>query len=315
MRREFYYLSADGKNKIHGVEWVPKKEIKGIVQIVHGMVEYIKRYDEFANYLVDRGYLVTGIDLLGHGQSVASEDDLGYFGEPDGNRFLIRDIRTLHVQTVQKYGKLPYFFLGHSMGSFLTRQYIELYSKDLSGTVIMGTGYYPKALLKSGQIIAQTYTKLKGGHYRSELLNKMGIGGYNKTYEPSQTPFTWVTTDPEEEKRYANDPLCTFMFTVNGYASMFTGMLRMKNKKLEDRLLRDLPLLLTSGKDDVVGQFGKGVVKVYEHYLEMGMKEVDLTFYEEERHEILTGLKKEQVFADVCEWFDDQLEKVQDQID
>lgn len=302
MRQEFYYLSADGKNKIHGVEWVPKKEIKGVVQIVHGMVEYIKRYDEFAEYLMNKGYLVTGMDLLGHGQSVSDERELGYIGEPDGNELVIKDIRALYLQTKDKYGELPYFFLGHSMGSFLVRQYIELYSEELSGAIIMGTGYYPKTILKAGKLIADMFTRLKGGHYKSTFLNNLGIGSYNKHYEPSETPYDWVTTDHEEKIKYYNDPLCTFMFTVNGYASMFKGMLRMKNKKMEERIRKDLPLLITSGEADAVGQFGKGVKKIYDHYLELGMKDADLVFYEGERHEILNGLKKDQVFEDIYLW-------------
>lgn len=145
MKKDFYYLSRDGKTQIHAIEWIPESEVRGILQICHGMVEYIERYEEFASYMCEHGYCVVGHDHLGHGKSINTEADYGYFPEQDGNRFVIGDIQQLRVMTEKEYPNLPYLMLGHSMGSFLLRQYLTMYGEGLAGAVIMGTGYQPMA--------------------------------------------------------------------------------------------------------------------------------------------------------------------------
>ena len=137
MKQDFYYLSKDGKTQIHAMEWIPEERPRAILQICHGMVEYIGRYAEFAQYLSENGFYVTGNDLLGHGESVVSDDMHGFFGKDKGNEYVIGDIHELRCRTAEKYPDVPYFMLGHSMGSFLLRQYIEMYGKDLKGAIIM----------------------------------------------------------------------------------------------------------------------------------------------------------------------------------
>ena len=150
MKKEFCYPSRDGVTQIHAVEWIPEGEVKGVLQICHGMVEYINRYHDFAEYMCERGYYVTGHDHLGHGQSIRNEEDYGYFEEKKGNQFVIGDIQKLREMTIEKYPDVPYYMLGHSMGSFLLRQYLTMYGKGLSGAIIMGTGYQGSAVLNMG---------------------------------------------------------------------------------------------------------------------------------------------------------------------
>ncbi len=147
MKKEFYYPSKDGLTQIHAIEWVPETEVRGILQIAHGMVEFIDRYDRFATFMASQGFYVVGNDHLGHGKSVTDESQFGYFAKHDGNLCVIGDMQQLREDTQKKYPEVPFFLLGHSMGSFLARQFIEIYGEGLAGAIIMGTGYQPMSLL------------------------------------------------------------------------------------------------------------------------------------------------------------------------
>ena len=210
MKKEFYYLSRDGKTQIHAVEWIPEDEPKGIIQICHGMVEYIERYHEFAEYLCRRGYYVTGHDHLGHGKSVKDEADYGYFPKKNGNQCVIGDIHQLRVITSKKYPRVPYLMLGHSMGSFLLRQYLTEHGMGLAGVVIMGTGYQPLAVLEAGQLVCRVTALFKGWRYRSKFVDNLSFGSFNKRFEPGETGREWVTSDEEHRRRYVEDPMCMF---------------------------------------------------------------------------------------------------------
>ena len=290
MRDEFDYLSKDGKTQIHAVEWKPKGEVRGILQICHGMVEYIERYDEFASYMSDHGYYVTGHDHLGHGRSVNSEADYGYFPEKDGNRFVIGDIQKLREMTEKKYPDVPYLMLGHSMGSFLLRQYMTEYGDGLAGAVVMGTGYQPMAVLGAGQLVCRFTAMFRGWRYRSKLVDHMSIGGFNKKFEPGETTRDWVTSDKELRRKYVEDPLCMFRFTLAGYYQMFEGMKVLARKESIERIPKDLPVLFTAGMEDPVGAFGKNVRKVYKKYRKAGIEKTAVKLYETNRAQVYEDL-------------------------
>lgn len=309
MRKEFYYLSRDGKTQIHAMEWIPEGEVRGILQICHGMVEYIGRYDEFAEYMCKRGFYVTGHDHLGHGKSVNSEEDYGYFPEGRGNQYVIGDIQHLRQMTQKKYPNVPYVMLGHSMGSFLLRQYLTMYGGGLSAAVIMGTGYQGSLTLNAGQLACRIIAKSKGWRYRSEFVNNLSLGSYNKKFEPAETTKEWITSDKERRQKYVEDPLCSFVFTLSGYYQMFEGMKVLTNKANIARIPKDLPLLLVSGADDPVGSFGKGVKKVYEQYQKAEIKDVTMKLYEGDRHEILNEKDKDQVYQDIGHWIEKRIGK------
>ena len=202
MKQEFYYPSGDGQTKIHGIVWRPETDVKAVLQICHGMVEYIDRYNDFAQYLAERGVCVVGHDHLGHGESVQSEEYLGFFHESHGNKYVITDIHRLRRMTEKDYAGVPYFMMGHSMGSFLLRQYLTMRAEGLAGAIIMGTGYMPHGLLAAGQMVCRTIAAVKGWQYRSEFMNQLGMGGYNKQFEPSESTKDWITSDEEMRKKY-----------------------------------------------------------------------------------------------------------------
>ena len=299
-KKEFTYPSADKKTEIHAVIWKPEGEVRAVLQICHGMVEYIGRYDRFACFLADQGFLVTGNDHLGHGASVTSDDEHGYFGHPDGNKHVIADIHHLRKAAQKKYPDVPYFMLGHSMGSFLLRQYLTLHGEGLTAAIIMGTGSQPQMILAAGKLLCRTIALFRGWHYRSNLVDGMAFGGYNKKFEPARTRNDWLTKDTSVVDAYCGDPWCIFQFTVNGYCQMFIGI--EAAQKNVGRIPKDLPLLIVSGADDPVGGFGKGVKEVYESCRKAGIRDVSLKLYPDDRHEILNETDYQTVYDDLLGW-------------
>ena len=308
MRDEFYFPSKDGNTEIHTIEWKPEGEVRAVLQICHGMVEYIKRYDEFAQFLCEKGFYVVGNDHLGHGKSVQSKSEYGFFEKKYGNACVLGDIHTLRQRTVKKYPEMPYFMLGHSMGSSLLRQYIQMYGNGLSGVVLMGvvTDHRRSSLLFVKQL-CRLMAAVRGWHYRSRMVDELVTGSFNKKFKPSVTRADWITSDKEHLDAYVTDPLCSFMFTVNAYYSMMVGMLGMQKKENISMIPKSLPVLFVSGAEDPVGNFGKGVRKVCEIYKSAGLRDVSLKLYEGDRHEILNETNREQVYQELYEWFEEKL--------
>lgn len=301
-KEDFFFNSTSGTTKIHAVRYLPDGEIKAILQITHGMVEYIERYEDFALFMASKGFLVTGHDHLGHGKSVNSHKELGYFAKEDGNRSVLYDIFQLTQITKEAYSNLPYFLLGHSMGSFYTRQYLCEFGQELDGGIIMGTGNQPKLLLQTGCLLIKTISIFKGWHYRCKFVNNMAFGSYNKQFEPARTNKDWLSKDTTQVDMHVNDPLCNYIFTLNAYYNMFRGMLRLHDKKLLSRMPKELPIFFVAGDMDPVGNFGKGVLQVAESFKELGMKKVDVKLYPNDRHEILNETDRAQVYQELHDW-------------
>lgn len=301
-KRNFTFASADGKTRIYVTEWKPESgEIQGILQIVHGMLEFIGRYEEFAEFLVEKGFVVIGNDHLGHGASVATKDDWGYFGE-NGNQNLLADVHQLKTMTEKRYPGVPYFILGHSMGSFLLRQYLCEHGETLDGAIVMGTGAQPMPVLKAGKGLCRMIAAMKGWRHRSKLINQIAFGAYNKRFEPARTPADWLTKDKKIVDWYVQEERCTFLFTVNGYYNLFESIEQGARKSNLKKMPKDLPVLFVSGQEDPVGDFGKGVERVRKWFKEVGMEDLTWIYYEDDRHEILNELDRENVYKDLAAW-------------
>lgn len=307
MKQEFYYHSKDGLTQIHAIEWIPETEVRGVLQIAHGMVEFIDRYDRFAAFMASQGFYVVGNDHLGHGKSVTDESQLGYFARHDGNFCVLGDMQQLREDTRKKYPDVPYFLLGHSMGSFLARQFIEKFGEGLSGAIIMGTGYQPNATLDLAIGLTAVFQRARGGHYRSTTINNMALGSYNASFEPGRTKCDWLTKDEAIVDAYAANPLNQFVFTVNGYYNMFRGMRYCQRKENLNKIPKDLPILVVSGQNDPVGEFGKGPKIVAESYRETGIRDVTLKLFPDDRHEILNELDKEDVDQYLLNWIENHM--------
>lgn len=188
------------------------------------------------------------------------------------------------------------------MGSFLLRQYLTMYGEGLAGAIVMGTGYQPKLLLEAGQFICSIIAGMKGWKYRSEFVDNLCFGGYNKKFEPGQTSKEWITSDTMLRRRYVEDPLCSFVFTIGAYYQMFEGMKVLGERGSTEKIPKNLPVYFVAGADDPVGNFGKSVRKVYEKYKAAGMEDVSLTLYPGDRHEILNETDRGTVYMDIFEW-------------
>ena len=306
-KKNIYYPSTDGKTQIHAIVWEPDGEPKAVLQIIHGMVEFVDRYDDFAKFLAEHGFLVTGEDHLGHGESVQSDEYHGYFGD-EGNAWVIADIHHLREMTQKEYPNIPYLMLGHSMGSFLVRQYITengaAYADGLSGVIVMGTGWQPGAAMTTAKAIAKLMGTSKVGK-RAKLIDNMCFGSYLKKIENPNSVSDWLTKDEEVVRWYRNEPLCTFHFTPNGYYHMFSGMQKAHDTERMKKLPAGLPILFTSGAEDPVGAWGEGVRKAFMVYQENTPCDVSILLYDGDRHEILNETDKDQVYADMLEFLED----------
>jgi len=281
--------------------------VKAVLQIAHGMAEYMDRYEPFAAYLTDQGFLVTGNDHLGHGKSIADESCLGYF-PPGGNKILIKDMHDLRMMTSKRYPDVPYFLMGHSMGSFLARQYLCQHGNGLSGAVIMGTGSKSRRSLKFAMMLAGLRRGQKGRMHRSRMLNNMAFSGYLKRIPNAPTKMEWLTRDEDIVLKYVSDPLCGFPFTNSAFREMFRGMLFIADPDNLKAMPADLPVLFVSGAEDPVGAYGRDVRKVADQFRTAGMQDVTSILYPDDRHEVLNERNRKTVFADIFSWMSDHMQ-------
>lgn len=297
------YLSADKKTNIHAVIWRPEGKPCGVVQIIHGMCEYIERYAPLAGYLTERGFIVCGEDHLGHGKTAASSGDLGYFNDERSLDMVLADIRSLHQTLKKEAGELPYFMLGHSMGSFFCRAYIARYGAELSGAVIMGTGYKSKPLLVSALAITSFNALFKGWKHRSNFIHSLAFGSYNKRFKAENNEFSWLSADRENIAEYKSNPLNNFRFTNNGYYILFSTIKNACSKKAVISVPKNLPVYFVAGDEDPVGDYSAGVKKAYSKFKKAGVHRVDIKLYKGARHEILNDFCKDEVRADLLNFF------------
>lgn len=299
--RERYLTSATKVDRIYVKLWLPDREPEAIVQIAHGMIEHIGRYEEFAAFLCSHGIAVAGNDHLGHGRSASGSSSYGYFAKRNGKEAVLSDMRLVTRFLAKQYPKCRIFLLGHSMGSFFSRRYITRYDRPLSGLILSGTGYYSIPEAAAGKFLASVLSVARGEFYRSRLLHKLTVGGFSRYFADSECK-SWVTGDAELAKRYDEDPLCSFQFTVSAYWDLFGLLLELAEKKGFKRIPKNLPILLVSGEDDPVGNFGKGVKRVYRDFVRSGVKDVQLTLYPGDRHEVLNETNRAQVYEDILNW-------------
>lgn len=303
---DFSLLSTVPGRTLHGFRCIPDGEIRAVLQLSHGMVEHIDRYKPLAEYLAARGILVTGHDHLGHGGSIRTENDLGFFAQPDGNRAVLEDLYAMTRLTKNLYPNVPYFLLGHSMGSFYARQYLCEKGSELSGAIIMGTGYQPKALVQTAKVLCRVLAVFFGWHHRSKLVANLSFMGYNKGLE-GRTDSDWLNRDAAEVDKYLADPKCGFTFTLNAYYSMFTGILRLYDPLLLAQVPKELPLLFLAGDADPVGEQGKGVQRAVQSLKDTGVQNIQCTLYPGARHELLLEQNRQEVFSDIASWLEQQI--------
>ena len=291
------FLSKDTKSTIHYYVWEPEGEPVAILQLVHGMAEHISRYAPLAEYLNQYGVLVCGNDHIGHGNS-SKPEDWGYFGEAGGWKVMVQDVEQLPGIMKVQYMDTPYFILGHSMGSFITRAWLAMYGSGVDGVVIMGTAGTNKAL-GIAKFLVKVIRRFKGSRHLSKLITTAAFGSYNKRIKPGRTPYDWLTRDDAIVDKYIEDPACGFTFTTAGYADLFNVIGYVSSDQCYKLVPKDMPLLLVSGREDPVGAYGDGPAEVAERLQQAGCDDVSLILYEDMRHEILNEFGKETVMDDI----------------
>lgn len=307
LTNEFTYPSASGLCDIFAQSAAPADfgAVKGVVQIAHGMAEYSNRYARFAMELCKRGYAVYINDHLGHGCSVASEEERGYFGD-DGANSLVEDMKQLTDIARQEYPNVPVFLFGHSMGSFLARKYTAKYGHTLDGAIYCGTsGANPAAGI--GIALVDYMIKREGALYRSAFVDNMAFGTYNKK-TAKNTKFDWLSRNEKEVEKYIADENCGFLFTLGGFKTLFALLKEISGKLWYNTVPTDLQILLIAGDKDPVGEYGKGVTDVYKTLRKTGHTNTVMKLYPDARHELLNELNRDEVTEDILHWLDTRLE-------
>ena len=303
IKNEFYYPSADGKTQIHAVEWKPETEIKGVIQIAHGVTEYILRYENFAEFFTQKGFVVVGNDHLGHGQSIAPNGKPMYFGPNGSWNFVVKDIDTCKQMTKKKYPNVPYMILGFSLGSFLVRTYLIDYAQEpLDGAIIMGTGYIPNFKIAIAKMMANKEAKKVGEENTSPVIKSLTFETYNKLFKPNRTAFDWLCSNEEALDEYIKDPLRGENYSSWLFREMLTGMQYTAELKNIQKMNKIMPIFLISGDKDPVGEFGKGVIKTHEIFKKAGIEDVEIKLYPNLRHDILHEKCKDTIYNDIYLW-------------
>lgn len=304
VRSEFTFLSADGRTPIHAVEWLPEGPVRAVLQISHGVAEYILRYEPFAAYLTERGFAVVGHDHLGHGASVAEGAPRLYFGPKGSWDWVVEDLYTRRCLAGNRFPGVPYFLLGHSMGSFLARTYLIRYPGTVDGAVIMGTGHMPSAVVTAGQLFVRREIRRVGETCPSDAVTKLSFGTYNRAFAPNRTAFDWISVSQANVDAYLSDPLCGENPSMGLFREMLSGIAFITRPGNIRKMNANTPVCFLSGSMDPVGEFGRGVRRACRSFQKAGMRHVSMKLYPGLRHEILNEDCREAIYEDICQWLE-----------
>ena len=303
-KQELKVLSSNGVHKLAGVVFVPttRKPI-GFFQVVHGMTEYIGRYERFMTEMAEHGWICFGHDHLGHGHTVNDASELGFIASEGGADLLQRDVKKVADAVIKHYTpagtKMPYVLMGHSMGSFIVRLATEKKYVAPDRLIVMGTGG-PNPVAGMGLVLIKIIKRLRGERHISKLLEKMAFGNYNDAWGGGTDTDTdpWLTSIESVRMRYYGDPLCTFKFTVSAMGDLITLTKDANRKEWFTNMPKNVPVLLVSGEADPVGDFSEGVEKVHNGLIRAGVRS-EMKIYENARHEILNDISYDAVVRDI----------------
>lgn len=301
------FFIKDKKDKdIHIYKWdCDVSSPKGIVQISHGMAEHGLRYNNFAKFLNDNGFIVYANDHRGHGKT--SPNDLGYMGKGDAFHLMVDNLKDVTNLIKKENPNLPIFLFGHSMGSFLSLRYSEIFGKELNGLILCGSNGNQKLLFSFAEKLAKYQMKKHGEKTPAKFMDKLSFGNFNNKFKPIRTNFDWLTRNKEEVDKYIADPLCGAIHSNSYFYYLLKGLkCNHKNENLS-MIPKSLPILLISGSDDPVGLMGKGVEKLQKSLIKHGINSVDMILYPGARHELLNELNKDDIHLDVLKFLNDIL--------
>ncbi len=297
--RELTVPSTDNIHTLQGKIFIPDGEIKGMFHLVHGMTEYIDRYDHLFSFLAQNSYVCFGFDNLGHGKTVKDKSELGFIAHNNGWKYLVNDLVAFSDTVKQMYPNLPITLMGHSMGSFIARLAFESYSEKYDKLIICGTSG-PNPLSKIGLLFAKFKKLINGEKYISNTVYNLAFGSYNKRFD-GDTDYEWLTKDREIIEKYQNDELCTFKFTLSAMIDLMKLLSLSNRKKWFENVKKTTPVFIISGQTDPVGNYGKGVETVFKKLKSAGAN-AKLKLYPDCRHEIHNDTCKGEMFQDILEF-------------
>lgn len=290
--------------RIHTIFAQPLAEPVAHVHLLHGMAEHIGRYKEFINYLVGQGYAVSGHDHRGHGQTASLNGKLGHFGDSVGFERTVEDAYEVVNYYKDKFAAPTFILLGHSMGSFIARRYVQRYGGEVDRLICSGTAGDPRFGRIAGKALAQLKGRATHFDLPDHFINKLVFGSFSKSVKSAKTPFDWLSADNSTVETYINDPLCGLVPTTGFFIDLFEGLKKIHNTEEIGNIPKTLPILLLSGLDDPVGDKGKGVWKVAQQYAHNGIENVTVMLYDEGRHEMLQELNRDRVFNFIKDWIE-----------
>ena len=305
-KKDFFVASSDGVHKLAGKIYMPKTDVKGFFQIVHGMTEHIARYDRIMTDLAEAGYLCFGYDQVGHGYTARDDGELGFIAHKNGHELLAKDVKQFSDAVFSEYGKTPdtpYILMGHSMGSFVVRYSTSRYVNP-DKLIIMGTaGANPAA--DAGLMLISVIKALKGEKHFSPLIDGIAFGSYNKRFGggSAEDPKPWLTNDEEIRKIYYADRFCSFKFSVSAMGDLIRLIKYANRSSCYKNTPKEMPVLLVSGTEDPVGNYGKGVTEVHKKLVRSG-HDSKMVLYPDARHEILNDHCYAEVKKNILDFID-----------
>jgi len=296
-------LAADDGTKILVRHWSTEENPRAIVQIAHGLAEHSARYGRLAAALNAAGYGAAASDHRGHGPA-ASPADLGHLADSDGWAKAVGDLWTVNRAVAAQHPGIPIVLLGHSMGSFLSRQFAAEHARALAGLVLSGSNGAPPAIATAGRLVARLERLRLGPRGKSGLLNQMMFGDFNKPFRPARTQFDWLSRDEKEVDAYMADPLCGFPFSTQLAIDLLDGLAVVTSRKNLGPIPKDLPVYIFSGEHDPVGSNIKGLIA---DFRAAGFVRLTTRLYPEGRHEMLNEINRDEATGDLVKWLDENV--------
>lgn len=307
--KSFSQLMSDGF-EIWINRWAPDsdEQIKGVIQLHHGLAEHSMRYDRLGSVLAENGFVLNAYDMRGHGHT--AEDSIknkkGQFGkiaDKDGFSRAVNDLYEITNALRLVYPGKKLFLLGHSFGSFVSQSFIQRFPSIFDGCILCGTCRQNKFLLHTGKFIAEVVKLFKGKNAPSKFLETLSFGSYNKKIENPKNKFDWLSANEMNVSMYDMDNWCGIPLTTSFYTDMLSGIIEIQKNKNVNKISKDLPIYLLYGQNDPVGNYGKSVKQLYNIYKKKGIKNVSIKEYEGCRHEILNETISDTVEKDIIDWF------------
>jgi len=308
-KNHIHMLSSTDDLMIYAYLYEPDQP-KAIIQILHGMAEHKERYDELCNILANLGYVVVIADHRGHGESISAKVPLGQFADDDGWMVNLRDQAMFAQAVKERYRRLPFFLVGHSMGSLIACSYLKRYEDGIDGMILSGMPAYNKAV-PMGKMMCGIACRTKGKSGHSKTIRNMAEGGYIKTIKNPKTAYDWLSYNEDNFMKYKDDPLCGFPFTNKGYDDLMEGMMDVFAREDWRVLKHDMPILFVAGQDDPCADVPKGFTNSINVLQKAGYDNIEATVYENMRHEIFNETQRAVVYKDVAAWLERQLKKRQ----